>query len=64
MYAIGEFVGSQPLAISTMIPTHGLAMSLGFSLPGLIGWRNRKHLDPRKKIDNFRNFLDDRNSDH
>jgi len=39
IYAWGEFRGPPLLSIEQMIPTHGLLMSVGFALCGLLGWR-------------------------
>ena len=39
VYAVGEYVGTRLLDIPVMIPLHGAANSIGFSLAGLYGWR-------------------------
>ena len=38
IYAIGEFLGKDWLPVPLMAATHGLLNSLGFALPGLVGW--------------------------
>jgi hypothetical protein len=39
VYALGEFWQQPWLSIETMVATHGLANSLGFSACGLLAWR-------------------------
>ncbi len=37
-YALGEYLGTNWIDIPTMIPLHGIANSIGFSLTGLLAW--------------------------
>lgn len=37
-YAVADFLGSDVLPIPQMARTHGLLNSMGFCLPGLLGW--------------------------
>lgn len=53
IYAWGELTANQKLPINLMVPTHGLAMAVGFCLLGLIGWGQRRHLEPRRNNSQF-----------
>ena len=37
-YAVADFSGSEALTIPQMARTHGILNSVGFCLPGLLGW--------------------------
>ena len=38
IYGIGQYLEKPLLEIPLMIPLHGIANSVGFSLAGLYGW--------------------------
>ena len=42
LYGVGNYLGASWIDIPTMIPTHGLLNSIGFSLCGLLAWLLRR----------------------
>ena len=51
-FAYGEYVGTPLLTIEQMIPLHGLAMSVGFTLLSLTGWILFHHGGTETKAEN------------
>lgn len=58
IYAWGEWFTTRPLEIPVMAATHGITMSGGFSLCGILGWKARWHHRKREKAKVQDFFLD------